>query len=62
LSGKAYYLQRLERDSPELATRVHRGELSCYKACIMAGIRKPTGKKWTKPEDYLQPVEAFDER
>lgn len=50
--GKAYYLQRLERDFPELATRVHRGEISCYKACVLAGIRKAPAKDWAKPEAY----------
>ena len=46
---RAYYLQRLEREHPALANRVRAGELSVYRACILAGFRKPA-KDWSKPE------------
>ncbi len=48
---RAYYLQRLQREHPALANRVHNGELSVYRACILAGLRKPA-KDWSKPEAY----------
>jgi hypothetical protein len=51
-----YYLNRLQRDFPELAKQVEAGELSCYKASIMAGIRKAPTKDWTKPDAYVGPV------
>ncbi len=48
---RAYYLRRLEREHPALANRVRAGELSVYRACILAGFRKPA-KDWSKPEAY----------
>jgi hypothetical protein len=50
---KTYYLQRLERDHPAIAKRVHGGELSVYRGSLDAGIRKSAAKKWTAIEDYL---------
>jgi hypothetical protein len=49
---KTYYQQRLERDHPAIAKRVRDGELSVYKASVMAGIRKSPGKDWSKPGAY----------
>jgi hypothetical protein len=37
----AYYRQRLERDHPELARAVERGQLSTFAASVHAGLRKP---------------------
>jgi hypothetical protein len=54
----SYWMQRLSKERPDIAARVISGEISCYRGCIEAGIRKQPAKKWTKPEDYLQPVEA----
>ena len=52
--GKAYYMQRLERDHPAIAKRVYDGELSVYAASVEAGIRKSAGKsKWTKADAYV---------
>ncbi len=48
---RAYYPQRLEHEHPALAKRVHDGELSVYRACIVAGLRKPA-KDWSKLEAY----------
>ena len=56
--AQSYWMQRLSKVRPDLAARVIAGEMSCYRACIMAGIRKQPKAKWTKPEDYLQPAEA----
>ena len=50
---KNYYQQRLERDFPEIAKRVTSGEISVYKACIAAGLRKAPAKKWTTVEAYV---------
>ena len=55
---QSYWMQRLSKVRPDMAARVIAGEMSCYRACIMAGIRKQPKAKWTKPEDYLQPAEA----
>jgi hypothetical protein len=45
--GHDYYLQRLERDHPAIAKRVHAGELSVYAASVAAGLRKAAAKrKW----------------
>lgn len=43
----AYYLDRLRRDHPELAARVHRGELTVNAASIAAGLRQ--AKKLKRP-------------
>ena len=57
---RRYYLQRLEREHPALAKRVHAGELSVYRACILAGLRKAPAKDWSKPAAYgLKAEEAF---
>lgn len=55
--SKAYYLQRLERDHPQLASAVAIGKLSVYAASIQAGLRKPPAAKstkWTKIDAYLE--------
>ena len=52
VANRAYYLGRLEREFPALAARVHKGELSVYRACIEAGLRKAPAKNWAKPEAY----------
>lgn len=49
---KAYYLERLERESPHFAEKVQRGEMSVYAACIATGLRKPPKGDWTKPVAY----------
>jgi hypothetical protein len=54
----SYWMQRLSKARPDIAARVCAGEISCYRGCIEAGIRKQPKAKWTKPEDYLQPVKA----
>lgn len=50
----AYYVERLQREFPQLAKQVERGELSCYKACIAAGLRKAPkrSKDWTRVDAY----------
>lgn len=52
----AYYLARLHRDHPTIAARVAAGELSIYKACTAAGIRKAPAKtsEWLKPDAYMR--------
>jgi hypothetical protein len=37
-NSREYYLRRLRRDNPGLADKVVAGELSAYKAAVMAGI------------------------
>lgn len=54
----SYWMQRLSKERPDIAARVIAGEISCYRGCIEAGVRKKPAKKWTKPEDYMQPVDA----
>jgi hypothetical protein len=56
---RAWYLARLERERPAIASRVHAGELSVYAACIEAGLRKApkVSAKWTKAEDYEKALE-----
>jgi hypothetical protein len=54
----SYGMARLSKMRPDIAARVCAGEISCYRGCIEAGIRKQPKAKWTKPEDYLQTVEA----
>jgi len=39
-SGRAYYLQRLAHERPDLAEKVFRGEISTNAASIEAGFRK----------------------
>lgn len=48
----SYWMERLSKVRPDIAARVISGEISCYRGCIEAGIRKPPAKKWTKPEAY----------
>lgn len=57
---KAYYLQRLEREHPQLAKKIASGETSVYAASIAAGLRKPAAKttKWTKVNAYLDAQNA----
>jgi len=50
VANRAYYLGRLERESPALAARIHTGELSVYRAPIEAGLASPrqaTGRRRT---------------
>jgi hypothetical protein len=56
----AYYLARLDRDHAPLAARVRAGEMSVYRACIEAGLRKATAKRKWDANDYVKPesVEA----
>ena len=56
----AYYVARLQRDHPTIAVSVAAGELSVYKACIAAGIRKAPAKtsKWSKPDAYMRTASA----
>jgi hypothetical protein len=49
---KAYYLERLAKESPHFAEKVQRGEMSVYAACIATGLRKPPKGDWTKPVAY----------
>jgi hypothetical protein len=51
----AYYLARLDREYPELATKVRNGNLSVFRARVAAGLRKePKGRKWTKIDAYIK--------
>jgi hypothetical protein len=52
-----YYIARLDREFPAIAKRVHAGELSVFRGCVEAGIRKAPAKrsKWTKIEGYAMP-------
>lgn len=51
---KAYYLDRLKAEHPQLAAKVASGEMSVYGASIAAGLRKAPVKidSWTKAEAY----------
>jgi hypothetical protein len=49
---KAYYLQRLQNEHPQLAAKVAASEMSVYAASIAAGLRKAPAGKWTKAEAY----------
>lgn len=49
---KAYYLQRLQAEHPQLAAKVADGDMSVYQASIAAGLRKTPAAKWTKAEAY----------
>jgi hypothetical protein len=55
---RGYYLARLESEAPDLAKRVHGGELSVYAASVAAGFRKAPAKasKWTKADAYAVKV------
>lgn len=46
---RGYYLARLESEAPDLAKRVHGGDLSVYAASVAAGFRKAAAK-WTKAD------------
>ena len=52
---KAYYLERLQREHPDLAAKIASGEISVYAASIAAGLRKAPAKatKWTKADAYM---------
>lgn len=54
-----YNLARLDRDAPELAQAVRRGEMSANAAAVQAGFRKPT---WTAPADPERLAEAIERR
>jgi hypothetical protein len=67
ISKSSYWMKRLAKEQPALAASVIAGEISCYKACIQAGIRKApeigkgkTKSDWTKPEAYVQETEAVE--
>jgi hypothetical protein len=52
---REYYLARLRRDFPAIASQIDAGELSVYAGCVAAGIRKrPARSKWTKVEAYAK--------
>lgn len=56
---KAYYMQRLQREHPQLAAKIANGEISVYAASIAAGLRKaPSKEKWTKVDAYMRKVNA----
>jgi hypothetical protein len=48
----SYWMQRLSKERPDIAARVIAGEISCYRGCLDAGIRKKPAKTWSKPEDF----------
>jgi hypothetical protein len=56
VANKHYWLARLQRTHPDIASRVETGELSCYRGCVEAGIRKPaaSSSQWAKLETYTQ--------
>jgi hypothetical protein len=59
----AYYHQRLNRDFPQLAQAVDRGELSVFAASVQAGLRKPPRERLlllTQPDLSLAPDEQQD--
>ena len=49
---RAYYLARLQREFPELATQVASGELSVFAASVQAGLRKAPAKRAWNASDY----------
>jgi hypothetical protein len=51
----AWYLERLRKDHPAIASRVQAGELSVYAACIEAGLRKAPKRKAWNANDYVKP-------
>ena len=57
IGTRTYYLARLDREFPAIAKRVHAGELSVFRGCIEAGLRKAPAKhaKWTQVEGYANP-------
>ena len=48
-NSRAYTLARLTRDHPDLAIRVHAGELSAHAAAIAAGWRRKQAPKTKRP-------------
>jgi hypothetical protein len=49
---RAYYMARLEAEFPAFATKVRKGELSCFAASVATGLRKaPKARKWNA-NDY----------
>jgi hypothetical protein len=58
-NSPAYALARLKRDSPEMAEKVVRGELSAHKAAVMAGIKKP---RWSAPEQPEELAVAIEKK
>ena len=57
---RAYYLARLQREFPEVATRVASRELSVFAASVQAGLRKAPTKsaKWANVDAYMDPASA----
>jgi hypothetical protein len=57
--GADYTVARLDRDLPELAQAVRRGEITANAAAVQAGFRKPT---WTAPADPERLAQAIEKR
>ena len=55
----AYFRTRLNRERPDLAARINRGELSIHAAAVEAGFRKP---QLTLPEDIEEAAAALFRR
>jgi hypothetical protein len=56
--SRQYWLERLQRERPEVATQVERGAMSVYAGCIAAGLRKaPAKRKWSA-DDFLSKAKA----
>lgn len=53
-TDKQQYLQRLERDRPDLLEKVNEGEMTVNKAIIEAGYRKPRIKMIVDPESVAK--------
>jgi hypothetical protein len=51
---RAYYLARLQREFPELATQVASGELSVFRASVQSGLRKEPAKRKWNASDYAK--------
>lgn len=51
IGTRAYYLQRLENEHPELASQIRNGKISVFRASVQAGLRKePKARKWDANE------------
>ena len=57
IGTRTYYLARLDREFPAIAKRVHAAELSVFRGCVEAGLRKAPVQhaKWTQVEGYAKP-------
>jgi hypothetical protein len=51
---RAYYLARLQREFPELATQVASGKTSVFRASVQAGLRKAPAKRTWNASDYAR--------